>query len=102
MQWDAVLGNGNTSSFADSSWLFKTLRITPFVHWKSGVTYLEHWAVDCHTMIGGEAHPGTKQMENILGATDPLRSQLRDEAKIKPTFPVSLVRELQLEFNESF
>jgi len=101
-KWGAVLGLGNTLSFSDASRLFKQFQPNPFTHWETVVTCIDHWAVACHALLGGDDHPGKKQLENLLGTTDPLRSQLRLAARHKPALAVSVVRELQLEYNESF
>ena len=102
-KWDAILGGGTLTSFADTILLMGKQKVSPIARWDEAVSQLEAWAVSCTVFLGDDRfHPATYEMFLLLEETSGVSQRLRAQARQKSTFPSALLRLIQQEFNKSF
>ena len=64
---------------------------------------LEQWFVVVTVLLGQqERHPAVFELAKLLEAADEVNSRLRAQTGSQQDMPASLIRLIQIEFNESF
>ena len=53
-KWDAILGGGTLTSFADTSPLMGNQKVAPIAGWDEAASQLEDWAVFCTVFLGDD------------------------------------------------
>ena len=66
-KWDAILGGGTLTSFADTSLRMVKYKVTPITVWDEAESELEAWAVFWTVFLGDDGvHPNTYDMLLLL------------------------------------
>ena len=59
-KWDAILGGGTLTSFADTIMLMEKQKVVPIAGWDKALPQLKAWAVICTVFLRYDgAHPAT-------------------------------------------
>ena len=101
-KWEAILGDRNLTSFAETSLMMGNQKVVPITGWDKGASQLEAWAVFCTVFLGDETkHPMTHKMFLLIEETSGVSLRLQAQARQQPTFPAALLYLIQKDFNES-
>ena len=66
-RWDAILGSGALTSFADTSLLLAKQKVEPVTSWEAAEKQLDVWGVFCHVFLGDtSAHPATYEVYTLV------------------------------------
>ena len=80
-KWDAILGGGTLTSFADTSILMGKQKGAPISGWDEAESQIEDWAVFCTFFLGEDGvHPATYKMFLLLEETYGVNPRLRAQA----------------------
>ena len=102
-KWDAILGDGTLTSFADTSLLMGTQNVAPITGWDKAASQLEAFAVFCTVFLGYYGFcPDMYKMFLLLEETSGIILIIWVQSRQQPTFPSTLLPMIQQYFNESF
>ena len=69
-KWDAILGGGTLTSFANTNPLLRNQKVAPIAGWYEAVSQLEAWAIVCMVFLGDDGfHPTTYDIFLLLEET---------------------------------
>ena len=97
-KWDAILGGGTLTSFANTSLLMGKKKVAPITVWDEASSQLEAWTVFCTVLLVDDGvQPITYKMFLLLEEKSGVRPRLKAQARQQPTLPVALLRLIQQE-----
>ena len=94
--WDAILGGGTLTSFADTILLMGKQKVAPIAGWDESASELEAWNIFCTVFLGDDGvHPSIYEMFLLLEETSGVIPRLREQAHQQPTLTAALLRLIQ-------